>query len=292
MKILLTGASGFIGENLMTILAMNGHKVVPVSRRHGIDITDMRSADCWLPWVEGVDAAINAVGIIGETRAQRFEPLHTTAPKALFDACRQADVSRVIQISALGADETAFSAYHLSKKAADDHLRGLDLDWFVLRPSVIYGRGGASAELFLRLARFPFIPVVGDGRQDLQPVHVADIAATVLACLRTPRVRQTLDIVGNETIAFVDWLQRLRTAQGFARAPVLNSPVWLAVVCSYLGRPLSPMLRPENIRMLLTGYHGDGSPWRAFLNRQALDFSPGLLAADAVQALGDLGRTS
>jgi uncharacterized protein YbjT (DUF2867 family) len=286
MKILLTGASGFIGHNLMAVLAKGGHEVVPISRRHGVDIGELRSPGDWMPWVRGVDAAVNAVGIIGETRAQRFETLHTIAPQALFDACQQAGVPRVVQISALGADDAAFSAYHLSKKAADDHLRGLDLNWFILRPAVIYGSGGTSAELFMRLARSPVIPVIGDGRQDMQPVHIADVVATVLACLATSRCHQTFDIVGNETIAYVEWLQRLRMAQGHGRAAVLELPVWLAMAGAYLGQPFSPMLRPDNIRMLVTSYRGDSGPWHDFLHRQALDFNPALLTADALQALG------
>lgn len=292
MRILLTGASGFIGQNLVTVLIRVGHEIVPLSRRHGVDLSDMKSPEDWLPWLEGIDVAINAVGIIGETRNQRFDTLHKAVPKALFAACRHANVPRVIQVSALGADDTAFSAYHLSKKAADDTLRSLDLDWFVLRPSLIYGRGGASTELFMRLARLPLITGIGDGRQGIQPVHVADVVATVLACLTAPRTRQTLDIVGNETIQFVEWLQCLRLAQGRKRAPVLRFPVWLVMAFATLGQALSPMLRPENIRMLIQGYHGDGGAWRTFLGRQALNFSPALLDADAAEGLAIPGRTS
>ncbi len=292
MKILLTGASGFIGRQLVALLARDGHEIVALSRRHGVDISAMDAAEDWMPWLAGVDAAINAVGIIGETCGQRFDALHAAAPRALFDACRQAGVRRVIQLSALGADETAFSAYHLSKKAADDHLRGLQLDWFVLRPSLIHGRGGTSAELFLRLARLPALAVIGDGRQGLQPVHIADVTATVRACLTAPRARLTLDIVGNETVEYVNWLQRLRLAQGGAPAPVLKVPVWLAMAGAWLGQPLSPMLRPENIRMLVKGYRGDGAAWRKFMGRKALDINPALLAADAAPAVATSGRTT
>lgn len=292
MKVLLTGASGFVGRNLTDMLTRDGHEVVPFSRRHGGDFAGMLSPDDWLPWLEKVDVAINAVGIIGETGSQRFETLHSAAPIALFEACRRAGVRRVVQISALGADETAFSAYHRSKKAADDHLLSLDLDWFVLRPSLIYGRGGSSSGLFMRLARWPVLPVIGDGRQGLQPVHIADVVATVRACLGASRVRQVLDIVGNETVAFVDWLQRLRQAQGFGRARVLRLPVWSALAAAQLAQPLNPMFRPENVRMLVAGYHGDGGPWREFLGRAALDFAPALLHADAAQALAQSGRPS
>jgi len=291
MKILLTGASGFIGQSLMRVLRQGGHEIVPISRRHGVDFVQMQTAEQWLPWLVDVDAVINAVGIIGETGTQRFEVLHSRAPIALFDACVEAGVSRVIQISALGADESAFSAYHLTKKAADDHLRSLDLDWFVLRPSVIYGRGGTSAELFMRLARLPVLPVIGDGRQQLQPVHIGDVVATVMACLTTRHTRETLDIVGNETVEYVEWLQRLRLAQGRDHARILRVPVWLAMVGASLGQALNPMLRPENIQMLVKGYHGDGRPWREFLGRPALDFSFALLRADALQALAGNGGT-
>lgn len=287
MKILLTGASGFIGSNLATLLRRDGHEVLPVSRRHGIDFAHMLSAADWLPLLEGVDAVINAVGIIGETADLSFQTLHTVAPCILFDACVEAKVNRVIQISALGADETAFSAYHLTKKAADDHLRSLPLDWFVLRPSLIYGRGGASAALFKRLARLPLLPVVGDGRQVLQPVHIADVAATVTACLTSPTTRQTLDIVGNESIEYVVWLQRLRAAQGRSAAPVLHVPVAMTLALTRLGQSLNPMLRTENIRMLVKGYRGDGTAWRRFMGRNALDFTPSLLDADAEQAFKD-----
>ncbi|HMV05960.1 MAG TPA: NAD(P)H-binding protein [Accumulibacter sp.] len=289
MNILLTGASGFISQNLGQVLTAAGHHVVPVSRRDGGDFSALQTVERWLPRLRGMDAVINAVGIIGETGSQRFRALHVAAPIALFDACCEAGVARVIQISALGADDSAFSAYHLSKKAADDHLRQLDLDWFVLRPSVIYGRGGTSAEMFMRLARLPVLPVIGDGRQRLQPVHIGDVVATVMACLTARETRRTLDIVGNEKIEYVEWLQRLRLVQGGNRALVLRLPVRLAMLGAWLGQPLSPMLRPENIRMLIKGYHADGRPWRDFLGRPAMAFSPALLCADAHQALTQLG---
>lgn len=285
MNILLTGASGFIGRNLVQVLTAAGHRIVPASRREGVDFMTMQTAEQWLPWLVDIDVVVNAVGIIGETHSQSFAALHAAAPMALFDACREAGVGRVIQISALGADRAAFSAYHLSKRAADDHLRQLDLDWFVLRPSLLYGRGGSSARMFMQLARCPLLPVIGDGRQRLQPVHIADVVATVMACLGTRKTRQTLDIVGDETFEYAEWLQCLRRAQGLDRAAVIRLPVRLVMLLVYLGRPLSPMLRPDNIHMLLKGCHGSNREWREFLGRSATVFSPALLHADAQQAL-------
>jgi len=282
VNILLTGANGFIGRNITSALAAAGHQVVPASRSSGIDFSRMRTPADWLPHLERVDAVINSVGIIGESGRQRFRPLHTLAPSALFRACAEAGVRRVLQISALGADETAFSAYHLSKRAADDCLRSLDLDWFVLRPSLIYGHGGKSADLFMRLARLPLIPVIGDGQQALQPVHISDVVATVMRSLTASEARQTLDIVGSETIVFAKWLQAMRQAQGLQRTGLIHIPWPLAMALSRIGRHLNPLLQPENLHMLQTGYRADPQPLIRFLGRLPLVAEAPLFFSDNV----------
>lgn len=280
MRILLTGANGFIGSNLARALVDAGHQVKPASRSHGIDFCRMGAPADWLPHLEEVDAVINSVGIIGEKGSQRFVPLHTTAPSALFHACSLMGIRRVIQISALGADETAFSQYHLSKRAADDCLRSLDLDWFVLRPSLIYGKGGKSAKLFMRLASLPLIPVIGDGRQGVQPVHISDVVETVVKSLTSNGCRQTLDILGKETISFADWLQWMRRAQGLPQAGLLHIPFRWAMAATYLGRHFNPLLQPENLRMLQTGYWADVRPLTQFLGRDPLMIEPQLFFTD------------
>ncbi len=266
MNILLTGASGFIGRNIVAALSADGHTVTPISRSQGINFCQMQAPADWLPHLAGIDAIINSVGIIGESASQRFEVLHRLAPIALFRACVAAGVRRVLQISALGADESAFSAYHLSKRAADNYLRSLDLDWFVLRPSLIYGHGGKSAELFMRLAALPLIPVIADGQQALQPIHISDVVASVKQSLRSSTTKQTLDLVGDKTIPFVEWLQMMRQAQGLARARIVRIPYPL----TRLGRYFSPLLQAENLRMLKAGYGADVQPLAQFLGRMPL----------------------
>jgi uncharacterized protein YbjT (DUF2867 family) len=270
MNILLTGANGFIGRNIATALAAAGHQIKPVSRQHGIDFAFMTTPAHWLPHLKNIDAVINCVGIVGETGTQRFEPLHALAPSALFRACARAGIRRVLQISALGADDTAFSAYHLSKRAADDELHSLDLDWFVLRPSLIYGKGGKSADLFMRLARLPLIPVIGDGLQELQPVHISDVVATVMHCLTSQETRTTLEIVGTETVTFIEWLQWMRRAQGLPQARVLHVPFQLATLFARAARHFNPMLQPENLHMLQTGYWADVQPLAHFFGTHAV----------------------
>ncbi len=276
MNILLTGASGFIGRNIATAIDAAGHLVKPVSRSHGIDYSEMLSSENWLPHLEGIDAVINCVGIIGETSGQRFEILHSQAPIALFKACFQAGIQPVLQVSALGADENAFSAYHLTKKAADDYLRDLNLDWFVLKPSLVYGKGGTSSEMFMRLASLPLIPVIGNGQQLLQPVHITDVVAAVMKALTSGKTQLTIDIVGTDTISFSGWLQMMRVAQGLERTRELCIPFKMAKILASFGQYLSPVLKPENLDMLEAGYWADSKPFIEFLGRDPLVIKPNL----------------
>lgn len=285
MKILLAGASGFIGRNIEAVLSESGHQVIGVSRSVGIDFCRMVNPIDWLPYLDGIDAVINSAGIIGEVGSQSFNVLHTRAPIALFQACEQIGVQKVIQISALGADDTAFSEYHLSKRAADNYLRTLNLDWFVLRPSLIYGRGSKSAELFMRLARLPLIPVIGDGQQIIQPVHISDVVATVLRSLHSTQIKQTLDIVGDDSITFAGWLRFMRMAQGLSRTRLLPIPFSLAIPAAHIARLINPIVQPENLQMLRVGYWADPKPLQEFLGRRSRGIAAELLFSDATASM-------
>ena len=273
MNILLTGATGFIGRHIYKALKFNGFSVTPMSRHQGYDANRMLQAESWLPLLHGVDCVINAMGIIHETGRQSFERIHTQAPIALFDACRQRSVKRVIQISALGADKDASTPFLLSKKLADDALRGFDIDWFVLRPSLVYGEGGESSAMLRKLAALPLIPVIGQGEQMLQPVAINDLVETVIQCIDSPKTRRTLDVVGPVPVRYIDWLQLMRQQMGKSPAPMLKIPFQCALAIAGFARYLSPLLQPDNLRMLQQGNTADARPLSHFMGHmpQALE---------------------
>lgn len=264
MNILLTGATGFLGRHIHAALRQAGHSVLPVARSRGHDFARLQTPADWAPLLTGVDALVNAVGIIGETSGQGFDVLHTRAPQALFTAAHGAGIAKIVQISAQGADDTAFSAYHLSKRAADDCVRALPQPGWVLRPGLVFGPGGGSQVLFMRLARLPRLPVLGDGQQMVQPVYVGDVVSTVLACLDYEGPGRTLDLVRPEPVTFAEWLQTLRQLQGLPPTGLVHLPWALAHLGAALARPFMPMARSENLRMLRQGHRADATAWLQF----------------------------
>ena len=286
MRILLTGASGFIGQHLLQALLLEGHHVVCAVRSpkttsdprlsyvHA-DFANDTDKSIWLARLSGIDAVINTVGIFRESGRQSFERLHTLAPRALFAACAESeDVHTVIQLSALGADAEADTAYHLSKKAADDYLTTLPVRAYIVQPSLVYGKEGTSAQVFKTLASMPVSVRFGSAPQLVQPVHIDDVVAALVALLRhrlplpPGTTARRVPLVGPEALSFTDYLARLRSAMGMHKQLVLPLPGFLSRLLAKAGRWLpGALLDADALRMLDRGNTGDVSLITQLLGR-------------------------
>jgi len=290
MRILITGATGFIGRHLCAALLKEGHQLVAAVRdpasaqrrfpgieAERIDLMAMTEPHHWQGWLRGVDAVINCAGVLQSRRGQSAHVIHVTAPAALFDACVAAGVRRVIQISAVSADVEAGTEYALSKRAGDDHLRALDLDWIVLRPSLVYGSGSYGGTSMLRgLAGLPFcIPLVGDGSQQFQPIHVEDLAETVRRALQDPALaRRTLDPVGPDIVTLRQIVERLRAWLDLRAVPMIPLPLGLIRWAARIGDLLEwGPLCTTSVEQIVYGNIADATAFEA-----AIGFRPRSMA--------------
>lgn len=246
------------------------------------DFTRDLSAAAWLPRLRGIEVVINAVGILREQGSQTFTSLHIRAPCALFDACVQAGVQRVINISALGADEQARSAYHLSKRRADEHLASLPLSWTIVQPSLVYGVGGGSARLFNALASAPLIPLPGGGTQLVQPIHIDDLVAGITEMLASSTThRQVLPFVGPDAISLREYLAVLRRSMDLGSARIIRVPVSLVRFIGRIGAGLpGGLLDADTLGMLERGSVGDAGMIARLLHHPPRSPSQ-FIAADA-----------
>jgi uncharacterized protein YbjT (DUF2867 family) len=274
VRILLLGASGFIGREIFAALTARGHRVVAAVRRASsappfaseaariVDLNRALSPRDWLAHLEGIDAVVNCAGVLQATRSQSIEAIHAAAPIALFQACEQRGVRRVIQVSAISADREAGTAYALTKLAADEHLRKTALEWTVLRPSLVVARGAYGGTALLRaVAALPFsIPVPGDGTQSFQPIHVDDLSQVVALALETDRlVRVTLDVVGPQAVTLRDILEDYRRWLGFAPASIVRIPRWASRLAAWTGDRFGGTLNSTALAQLEHGNTGDAA---------------------------------
>lgn len=250
MNILLCGASGFIGQAILQALTHAGHRVVPTrsaSTQHNtapnsiaVDYARDTTAEIWLPRLAGMDAVINVVGVLRDSTTRPIQAVHQTTPCALFDACAQAGVRRVIQISALGIEGNA-TRYAQTKLSADQHLLALlnneHLNAVVLRPSIVFGTQGVSSKLFMMLARSPLLclprAVIS---AKVQPVAVQDLAQAVVQLLGpSANFSGVLPCVGPSPLTLAALLASLRQQRGYGTATVIPLPHALTHLSVRLG---------------------------------------------------------
>lgn len=296
MRVLLLGATGLIGRRLAEVLGRAGHELVLGVRDRakapdGVQVVEVdfarddEAAD-WLPRLQGIDAVVNAVGILAEAPGQDFESIHVRARLALFEACLRLRVGRVVQVSAIGADARASSGYHRSKHRADQALLASGLSAVVVQPSLVFSPEGASTGLFAALAALPFIPVPGSGRQCVQPVHLDDVCAVLRACVEDPHPPAQVEVVGPRPLELRDYLLQLRALMGLGTAPVLPVPRVLVRLGSRMGGLLpGPPVDPETLDMLERGACGDPGMMTRLLDRAPLEVA----AFDPRHAMEPLG---
>lgn len=282
MNVLLTGASGFIGSHLASALRAAGYVVIAARREIEAgtaavqaDFTRDLSARDWLPKLAGIDAVVNAVGILREHGAQTFERIHKRAPQALFTACVAAGVRRIVQISALGADR-GMTRYFLSKRAADDYLATLPLEWTIVRPAMVFGPDGSSARLFTALARLPVVPLPGHGEQRLQPIHIDDLTEAVVRALGDASLNHVrIDLMGPQSLSLRELLVGLRTTMHLRPPHFLPIPMPLVRAGAHVAGliAMSPLDR-ETLAMLEAGAGGDPTPTCRLLGRAPRAVAP------------------
>jgi uncharacterized protein YbjT (DUF2867 family) len=274
MKVLVCGAKGFVGAALCQRLARAGHTVVKGVREPrsddeiAIDYRRDLAVDQWLPKLVGIDAVVNAVGILVERGSQRFDEIHRRAPMALFRACAAAGVQRVVQVSVLGAQQGG-TAYFDSKFAADTFLLTQPIEWQIVRPALIYGAAGKSARLFRMLASLPVQALPAGGHQPLQPVHIDDLTDVVAKLLEpSTAARQCLDVVGATPVDFREMMRTYRESMRLPATLSISIPgALIGAAAAVLDRVPGSTLTRETWRMLQHGNVGDPEPMTRLLGR-------------------------
>ena len=251
MRCLVTGAYGFIGREVVVALRRQGIVVVGAGRdvdfgRRIFPDIDWIACDFnrdddvsgWRERLRGIDAVVNCVGVLQDTRKDDAARIHGDATIALFQACQEEGVGRIVHVSAISAEEDVPSRYAQSKARADAALAALDLDWIIVKPSLVIGRGAFGGTALMRgLAGLPFVlPLPGPAMERFQPIAADDLARGIANLLMGEGpVRTTLFACGPQAASIRDILQALRAWLGFPKARVVVIPVPVLRVLLQLG---------------------------------------------------------
>ena len=243
-RILVTGASGFIGHRLAPALIDSGHEVRAMTRSPekytgaGDPVAgDVSDPDTLPPVFDGIDAAYYLVHSLGD---DNFEQLDADAARAFGAAAAAAGVKRIIYLGGLGADDAQLSA-HLRSRREVEHLLGeAGVPVTVLRAAIVIGNGGISWEITRQLvAHLPIMVAPRWVNTKTQPIALPDVIRYLVGVLDHPEATgKTYEVGGPEVLRYVDMLKRAAVIQNKRTLPLFIIPLltprlssgWLTLV--------------------------------------------------------------
>ncbi len=245
MKVFVTGASGFVGNYLLQALRDEGHKIKVLIRPgsegklpfvEGVDLVfgDSANPESYSGELSETDAVINLIGIIREFPAigVTFRKLHVESTGNIVNAAKNAGVGRFIHMSANGADQNGVSGYQRTKWEAEQIVADSGMESIIFRPSVIFGDSAGKPEFTRQLAdvigKAPIMPIFGDGKYQLDPIAVTDIARVFTKAVTTPKATGNVYHLGGlAPLTFHEIIQQIGKAIRIKRTRTINIPVAL-----------------------------------------------------------------
>jgi uncharacterized protein YbjT (DUF2867 family) len=263
VRVLVTGATGFVGPAVANAIADAGHEVRVLERRQGDwekagircdsavqgDMTDPESLRLA---VRGREVVVHLVAIRQGGR-DAFQRVMVGGTRNLLAAC-DAGVQRFVLMSALGTSEETkdLVPYFEAKWTQEQDVKASGLEHVIFRPSVIFGRDGGILPTFMKLARLaPVTGIVGSGKQRIQPIWIDDVAAHFAAAIdKAEAADRTFELGGPDVVSWDELWERIRAVLGIRRRPTMHLPTSLMRIPATLTERL-----PGNIpltRDLLT----------------------------------------
>ena len=246
MRVLVTGATGFVGRHVVKALVERGHAVRAAGRSRGregvvagvnveLAYADVSEASSWQAAMQGVDAVVHLVAIIRERRGMTFDGVNRQGAANVAAAAKAAGVKAFVHLSAVGAQDNPSYPYLRSKWQGEQALAQSGVAHTILRSSLVFGPGDEFINTLAGLVKgFPVAPVPGNGQARFQPIHVEDVARCLAETLERHDLRgKTVEIGGPEQLTYDQIVEAIARTYGLERwkahvpVPLLRLPVWL-----------------------------------------------------------------
>jgi NADH dehydrogenase len=231
--ILLTGATGLVGRELLPILLDSGERVrvlVRDPRRLGanrvrvqIALGDLADPFSLRNAMRGVKTVIHLAATIRDQPRGTIEELNGLATLRLLQSAERAGVERFVFFSALGASSIQRTRFFRTKALAEKAVADSDLETTVFAPSIVYAPGDPWVSLMERLANLPLLPIAGSGDANYQPICSRDVATCVAAALNGAGGAPRYELAGPDTLSYDEIAAIVARAAGRSR-PLLHVP--------------------------------------------------------------------
>jgi len=261
------GATGFIGRHLIRRLTEKDFRIIVATRSpylHGylkplgdpgqidlerVNLFDEKTLKVLL---KNSNVVVNLVGILYETRKQKFENIHSKFPELLSKLCNEHGIEKFIHLSALGINEDVKSMYMRTKLQGEKNILNNFDNSIILRPSIVFGPEDKFFNQFASLSQFlPFLPLIGGGQTKFQPIYVGDVAKAIATILETEEIDNKIYELGGAEIFTFQQLMNILLKEIQKRRFLIPIPFSIA---KFMARILQlfpkPLITTDQIEML------------------------------------------
>ena len=225
-EILLFGATGQIGRNLIRKLSQNNYKITAVTRNiHSagyvlktqanpgyLELVELKNfnIDRVESLIKNASICINLTGILYEKRKDEFQILHSDFPSLLSKKANQFQIEKFIHISALGIEKATDSKYALSKLEGERKIKENFKKSIIIKPSIVYSVDDKFTTRFMSLLNMlPIMPLYYNGKTKFSPIHVTDLVEIIFNLIESKEDNLVLECIGPEVITFKEIIEKL-----------------------------------------------------------------------------------
>lgn len=228
-RIVITGAAGLVGQNLLLLLRDRGYNnllavdcqaanlAIAARLNPGLETlcVDLAVPGAWQDAFASAEAVIQLHAQITGLFESDFERNNVEATRHVLAACQRHRVNYLLHVSSSVLHSVADDAYTRTKRTQEQLVRDSGLNWCILRPTLMFGWFDPKHFGWLSrfMARVPIFPVPGDGKFLRQPLYNRDFCRVIIACLESGKSGQAYDVVGAEDVTYVDIIKAIRDAK-------------------------------------------------------------------------------
>ena len=215
LKIVVTGASGFIAKNLRKYLSEENIELISISRKDFKNFnseTKIISKDYeeknLLKKIQNADALIHLVGIGKQSVNTDYSIINTDLTKHIVNLSKKARIKKIIFLSGLGVSSNTTVSYFISKYNAEKQIIDSGLDFTIFRPSYIVGKNDLLSKNLKKQIKFGEIIIPGSGTYSIQPIHVSDVVKILFKSASQHKFNnKIIDLVGPDRVSFEKYVK-------------------------------------------------------------------------------------
>ncbi len=277
-KLIIPGAAGLVGQNLIVLLKQQGYRNIVALDKHPEntsllrklhpDITvveaDISKPGDWQQHCVDGDILIMLQAQIGSKHSAPFIANNITSTQVMLDTAREMGIEKIIHTSSSVVESVADDDYTETKKQQEEMVKQCGIDYCILRPTLMFGWFDRKHLGWLSrfMHRVPVFPIPGHGRYMRQPLYVGDFCRIIVSCVAEFPVNKVYNITGRENVNYVDMIRAIRDTIG-AKTWIVHIPYWLFWLLLKVNAVFDsdPPFTASQLKALVAGDEFEVIPW-------------------------------